>query len=101
MSAPTLAIQYLGGPRALIEIAGARLLIDPTFDPPGTYPIGSRALTKTGGAALQAAQGGSGDAGLLSRDPHPHTLDHGGRAYVATAPRTISPPAAAERLGGT
>jgi len=101
MSAPTLAIQYLGGPSALIEIAGARLLIDPTFDPPGTYPIGSRALTKTAGPALQPAQVGSVDAVLLSHDQHPDNLDHGGRAYVATAPRASSTPPAAERLDGT
>lgn len=28
-------VQYLGGPTALLEVAGTRLLIDPTFDPPG------------------------------------------------------------------
>jgi L-ascorbate metabolism protein UlaG (beta-lactamase superfamily) len=65
MSAQTLAIQYLGGPSALIEIAGVRLLLDPTFDPPGTYPIGARALTKTAGPALQPTQVGPVDAILL------------------------------------
>ena len=28
-------ITHLGGPTALIEVGGWRLLTDPTFDPPG------------------------------------------------------------------
>jgi L-ascorbate metabolism protein UlaG (beta-lactamase superfamily) len=32
-------ITYIGGPTALIEFGGLRLLTDPTFDPAGsTYP---------------------------------------------------------------
>jgi hypothetical protein len=42
-------VQYLGGPTAILEIGGVRLLTDPTFDPPGEYPIGERMLTKTRG----------------------------------------------------
>ena len=30
-----LKITYVGGPTALLEVAGLRLLTDPTFDPPG------------------------------------------------------------------
>jgi hypothetical protein len=29
-----VAVRYLGGPTALLEIGGLRLLTDPTFDPP-------------------------------------------------------------------
>lgn len=35
MSAPIIAL--IGGPTALIEANGFRLLTDPTFDPPGEY----------------------------------------------------------------
>jgi L-ascorbate metabolism protein UlaG (beta-lactamase superfamily) len=31
------SITYIGGPTALIEIGGMRLLTDPTFDPPGQH----------------------------------------------------------------
>jgi len=37
MSAP--AITLIGGPTALIEANGFRLLTDPTFDPPGEYQL--------------------------------------------------------------
>lgn len=30
----TLAVTVVGGPTALLEWAGLRLLLDPTFDPP-------------------------------------------------------------------
>jgi L-ascorbate metabolism protein UlaG (beta-lactamase superfamily) len=31
----------------LVELGGLRLLTDPTFDPPGSYPVGERSLVKT------------------------------------------------------
>ena len=33
-----ISITLIGGPTALIEIDGFRLLTDPTFDAPGAYP---------------------------------------------------------------
>jgi L-ascorbate metabolism protein UlaG (beta-lactamase superfamily) len=30
-----VAVTHIGGPTALIEVGGWRLLTDPTFDPPG------------------------------------------------------------------
>ena len=33
-------ITLIGGPTVLIEIAGLRLLTDPTFDAPGSYASG-------------------------------------------------------------
>jgi L-ascorbate metabolism protein UlaG (beta-lactamase superfamily) len=35
----SLTLTLIGGPTALIEIDGFRLLTDPTFDLPGTYQI--------------------------------------------------------------
>lgn len=96
-----LHVRYLGGPTALLELGGVRLLIDPTFDPPGEYPIGERKLVKTTGAALTPERAGPVDAVLLSHDQHPDNLDRLGAAYVASAPLTLSTASAAERLGGT
>jgi hypothetical protein len=40
-------VQRFGGPTAAFGLGGVRFLTDPTFDPPGEYPIGTRTLTKT------------------------------------------------------
>jgi L-ascorbate metabolism protein UlaG (beta-lactamase superfamily) len=96
-----LTIRYLGGPSAILEIGGVRLVVDPTFDPPGDYPMGSRKLTKTAGPVLGPADVGRVDAVLLSHDQHPDNLDTGGRAYLAGVPLTLTTEAAAGRLGGT
>jgi L-ascorbate metabolism protein UlaG (beta-lactamase superfamily) len=96
----SVSVQYLGGPTAILELGGARLLIDPTFDPPGTYPIGERALTKTAGPALQPEQIAPIDGVLLSHDQHPDNLDRRGREYLAEVATVFSTPAARERLGG-
>ncbi|NUT37141.1 MAG: MBL fold metallo-hydrolase [Hamadaea sp.] len=93
-------LRYLGGPTALIDLGGVRLLTDPTFDPPGEYAVGQRTLVKLGEPAAAAAEIGAVDAVLLSHDQHPDNLDRGGRAYLASAPVVLSTPAAAERLGG-
>ncbi|WNI18398.1 MBL fold metallo-hydrolase [Actinacidiphila sp. ITFR-21] len=96
-----LDIRYVGGPTAVIAVGGLRLLTDPTFDPPGDYPIGARALTKTAGPGVTAATLGPVDAVLLSHDQHPDNLDRSGRALVARAPLVLSTRAARERLRGT
>ncbi|MQY04680.1 MBL fold metallo-hydrolase [Actinomadura macrotermitis] len=96
-----LSVQYLGGPTVLLETGGRRFLVDPTFDAPGDYPVGARKLTKTTAAVLGPDEVGAVDAVLLSHDQHPDNLDAGGRAYLRTAPLTLSTAAAQERLGGT
>jgi hypothetical protein len=35
----SITITLIGGPTALIEIDGFRLLTDPTFDAPGVYQL--------------------------------------------------------------
>lgn len=94
-----MRIRYAGGPTAVLELGGVRLLTDPTFDEPGDYPIGSRKLTKTGVSAFGAAEVGRVDAVLLSHDQHPDNLDRAGRAYLSGVPLVLSTRAAAERLG--
>lgn len=95
-----MQIVYVGGPTALLELDGVRVLLDPTFDPPGTYPIGDRVLTKTAGPASQPADVGPFDAVLLSHDQHPDNLDGAGRALLASAPLVLSTRSAAGRLAG-
>jgi len=96
-----LTVQLVGGPTAVIELGGVRLLTDPTFDPPGDHPIGDRVLTKTSGPALPAEDLGRVDAVLLSHDQHPDNLDDAGRALLAGVPVVLTTELAAQRLGGT
>ncbi|MBN9746921.1 Zn-dependent hydrolase [Amycolatopsis sp. A1MSW2902] len=92
-------IRYVGGPTALIEYGGTRLLTDPTFDGPGDYPIGARKLAKTAGPAVTAAEVGEVSAVLLSHDHHPDNLDAAGREYALAAPLVLSTASARERIG--
>ena len=94
------SVRYLGGASALIDLDGVRILLDPTFDPPGDYPLGNRVLTKTAGPALSAEEVGAVDVVLLSHDQHPDNLDAGGREYVQTARVVLSTMSAERRLGG-
>lgn len=94
-------IRYLGGPTAIIELGGRRLLTDPTFDPPGDYPIGRRKLTKTIGAVVSPEQIGAIDAVLLSHHQHPDNLDRLGAAYAQAQDLVLSTGSAAERMGAT
>jgi L-ascorbate metabolism protein UlaG (beta-lactamase superfamily) len=96
-----VSVRYLGGPTALLELGGLRLLTDPTFDPPGDYPIGSRLLRKTIGAVASPDDVGGVDVVLLSHDQHPDNLDRQGRDYLASAPLVLSTAAAQQRIGGT
>jgi L-ascorbate metabolism protein UlaG (beta-lactamase superfamily) len=94
-----MRVRYLGGPTAILEIGGIRLLTDPTFDPPGEYPIGVRVLTKTQGPAIGPGEVGPVDAVLLSHDQHPDNLDRAGREYLTTIPDVLSTASARERIG--
>ncbi|SDY90356.1 L-ascorbate metabolism protein UlaG, beta-lactamase superfamily [Modestobacter sp. DSM 44400] len=102
MPPAALAVTLTGGPTVLLELGGTRLLVDPTFDPPGDYPLGGgRVLTKTAAAARTAAELGPVDAVLLSHDQHPDNLDTAGRVALRQAPVVLTTELAAERLGGT
>jgi L-ascorbate metabolism protein UlaG (beta-lactamase superfamily) len=95
-----LRIRYLGGPTAILEIGGLRLVTDPTFDPPGDYPLGTRTLSKTVGPVLAPSALGPVDAVLLSHDQHPDNLDRLGRDWLASVPLVLSTASAQGRLGG-
>ncbi|MER6170304.1 MBL fold metallo-hydrolase [Streptosporangium sp. NPDC001681] len=97
----TTTITVIGGPTALLELGGLRILTDPTFDPPGDHPVGPLTLTKTIGPALSPADVGRVDLVLLSHDQHPDNLDRLGRQMMSAAPLTLSTPEAAARIGVT
>src|SRR5487761_2017710 len=62
----SLRITLIGGPTALIEVEGFRLLTDPTFDAPRTYQLPHVKLEKLSGPALTAEAIGEVDAVLLT-----------------------------------
>lgn len=101
MSDFDLRLTYIGGPTALLELGGLRLLTDPTFDPAGSeYPRTGYALRKTQGPAVAAEAVGAVDAVLLSHDHHFDNLDHAGRQALAGASAVLTTAAGAGRLGG-
>lgn len=97
---PPIRFLHVGGPTLLIELGGLRILTDPTFDPPGPHPVGERSLLKLSGPAVPAGDLGPIDLVLLSHDQHPDNLDDAGREFLALAGRTLSTPAAAQRIAG-
>jgi L-ascorbate metabolism protein UlaG (beta-lactamase superfamily) len=96
----SLTITLIGGPTALIEVGGFRLVTDPTFDAPGEYRLPHVTLKKLGRPSLTAHQVGSVDAVLLSHDQHSDNLDNSGRAFLGEAPRVLTTVAGAKRLAG-
>jgi len=91
---------YLGGPSGVLEYAGLRFLIDPTFDDPQTYADpGSTPLVKTRGPALGPAAVGRIDVVLASHHEHPDNLDIAGREFAMASPLVLSTPEAAADLG--
>jgi L-ascorbate metabolism protein UlaG (beta-lactamase superfamily) len=95
-----LVIQAVGGPTAVLEFGGMRLITDPTFDPPRSYdPRPGVTLTKTEGPALTPERLGPIDVVLLSHDQHVDNLDVSGRDYLTRVPRVLTTVTGAERLG--
>lgn len=96
-----LTVTYIGGPTALLEYAGLRIVTDPTFDMPRVYPDeGGAPLTKTQGPALSREQIGLVDLVLLSHHEHEDNLDYEGLELLATGVLTISTMKAGSDLFG-
>jgi L-ascorbate metabolism protein UlaG (beta-lactamase superfamily) len=97
----SLKITYIGGPTALLEFGGVRLLTDPTFDAGGSdYQSGPVTLHKFTGPAIAAESIGYLNAVLLSHDHHFDNLDHAGRNLLGKAERVLTTRDGAARLGG-
>jgi L-ascorbate metabolism protein UlaG (beta-lactamase superfamily) len=95
-------VTHIGGPTALLEVAGWRILTDPTFDPPGRrYRFGwGTSSRKTAGPAVAPGGVGPIDAVLLSHDHHADNLDDAGRALLPAAGTVLTTVPGARRLGG-
>lgn len=93
-------ITHVGGPTALIELGGWRVLTDPTFDPAGgTYKFGwGTGSEKLAGPALTPAELGPIDAVLLSHDHHEDNLDAAGRALLPSVGVVVTTVPGAKRL---
>jgi L-ascorbate metabolism protein UlaG (beta-lactamase superfamily) len=95
-------ITHIGGPTALIEVGGWRILTDPTFDAPGRrYAFGwGTSSRKLAGPAIAPIDLGRIDAVLLTHDHHGDNLDPAGRALLPSAGVVITTASGAKRLGG-
>lgn len=96
-----MRLTHVGGPTLLLEVAGWRVLTDPTFDPPGRryrfgWGTGSRKVT---GPALQPAALLPVDAVLLTHDHHADNLDDAGRAFLPSVPVVVTTASGGRRLG--
>ncbi len=101
-SVQSVDVRVFGGPTALIEIGGLRLLTDPTFDDIRDYELGpGLLLRKTAPSPVSVDEVGAVDAVLLSHDQHPDNLDETGRAYLSQAPVVLTTPDAAGNIGGS
>jgi L-ascorbate metabolism protein UlaG (beta-lactamase superfamily) len=97
-----MRLTHIGGPTVLIQVAGWRLLTDPTFDPPGQkYKFGwGTGSVKLAGPAIAASDLGPIDAILLTHDHHDDNLDPAGRALVESGDTPVVTTASgAHRLG--
>src|SRR5262245_44924261 len=97
-----MTITYVGGPTALLDVGGLRLLTDPTFDQPGKrYHFGwGTTSRKLQAPALTPEQLSPIDAVLLSHDHHDDNLDPAGREMLPSAGKVITTPSGARRLEG-
>jgi L-ascorbate metabolism protein UlaG (beta-lactamase superfamily) len=94
-----VSIHAIGGPTAILEVGGLRLLTDPTFDSPGEYPRpDAPTLVKLAPPAVRPEDIGQVDAVLLSHDQHMDNLDRSGREYLARVPLTLTTASGAARL---
>ena len=98
----TARITHIGGPTALLEVAGWRILTDPTFDPPGRrYFFGwGTTSRKLAGPSTPAAELGPIDAVLVSHHHHGDNLDPSAAALLPSWGTTITTKKGATKIGG-
>ena len=92
------SLTLIGGPTALIDFEGLTVLTDPTFDPPGEYPIPGGVLVKSHGPALAASELPPIDLITLSHAHHPDNLDTAGALLLNGASHVVGTPFALEQV---
>ncbi|WP_345750808.1 MBL fold metallo-hydrolase [Microbacterium rhizophilus] len=95
-----MLVTRIGGPTVLVELESWRILIDPTFDPPGrryAFALGTSSV-KTAGPALTPDEIGPVDLVLVSHDHHADNLDARGRSMLSSAGRVLTTASGARRL---
>jgi L-ascorbate metabolism protein UlaG (beta-lactamase superfamily) len=95
-----MRVTRIGGPTALVEWDGWRLLTDPTFDPPGrvySFALGATSR-KTTGPAVAAEDLGEIDVVLLSHHHHADNLDDAGAALLARVGTVLTTRAGAKAI---
>ena len=95
-----MRLTRIGGPTVLAEFDGWRILIDPTFDPPGrrySFGLGTSSV-KTLGPSVAADALGTIDVILVSHDHHADNLDDAGRALLPQATHVVTTASGARRL---
>lgn len=99
-AATAVTLTHVGGPTTLLDVAGWRVLTDPTFDAPGrTYRFGwGTSSRKTAGPALFAGSVVA-DVVLVSHDQHADNLDDTGRTLLPGR-TVVTTRTAAAHLGG-
>jgi L-ascorbate metabolism protein UlaG (beta-lactamase superfamily) len=96
-----MRLTRIGGPTILVELGGWRILIDPTFDPPGRrYPFAlGTSSVKNRGPAISVDDLAPIDVVLVSHDHHADNLDDAGRALLPLAKHVVTTRSGAKRLG--
>lgn len=95
----SLTVTLVGGPTAVLDLAGIRVITDPTFDAPQTYhhPIAGPVVKQTG-PAFTPEQLGRIDLALASHE-HIDNLDVSGRGVLTMVPRALTTPEVADQFG--
>src|SRR5881227_257459 len=100
MLSEEIDLHYIGGPIVLLELAGLKMLTDPSFDSRGTdYRTPVYTLHKTLDPLMKSEELPSIDLVLLSHDHHFDNLDHSGRAFLSTVKEVLTTVEGAARLG--
>lgn len=91
-------LTLIGGPTALIHFDGLTILTDPTFDPPGEYPIPGGVLVKQSGPAMDISDLPPIDLVTLSHAHHPDNLDVSGATALEGARTVVGTPMAHDQI---
>ncbi len=95
-----IGFTLVGGPTAVLTLAGLTFITDPTFDQPRSYPgPGEPTLVKTVGSVLLALKLPHPDVVLLSHDHHADNLDAAGSGLTSRVATVFTTTAGASRLG--